>query len=214
MKKIALEANVYCSDQWCGLVTEILVNPQTQRVSHLVVKEGVVPHIERLVPIDAVSKTSPERIQLRCSPDEFKHLDPFVQIEHHSELIPDYENAAYLNGMWTYVPEKRVWVETGWKQIPSGELALQQGALVQATDGPVGKVTGLGVEPTTRRIKSLVIEQGLPWDRRHIAVPVANVERADEKVVYLKLDKHSVDALASDRTTQNLKRNRPLAEQF
>jgi hypothetical protein len=207
MKNIPLNAPVYSSDQQCGHITYLVINPQTQRVTHLVVKEGAEPHVERMVPIEAAAKTSPDRIQLRCSRDEFKLMDRFVEIGHHEEMVPDYEQFKYTYKVWPYVPQQQIRMETRTKQVPLGELALHQRALVQATDGPVGWVAGLGIEPTSRRIKRLVIEQGVPWDRRQIAVPIGQIEQAEENVVYLKLDKHSLDALASNRTSQDLTRN-------
>ncbi len=214
MKNISFNAPVYASDQLCGHTTYILVNPQTQRVTHLVVKEGPLSHTERLVPIEAVAKTTPDRIQVRCSLDAFKRMDPFVAIERHVEMVPDYEEFKYTYQVLTHVPEKRVWIETGWHQIPTGELAVRQGARVQATDGPVGTVAGLRIEPTSKRIKQLLIEQGLPWDRRQIAVPIQEIGQAEENFVYLKLDKHGLDALTASRTQPAQRPNWHVPEHF
>ncbi len=214
MKTIALDANVYCSDEWCGLVTHILVNPQTRRVTHLVVKESGPAPVERLVPIDAVLTMSPERIQLRCSPDEFKLLDPFVQIEHHSEMVPDYENAAQVGWMLPYIPQKRVWIETRWKQIPPDELSLHRGVPVQANDGSAGTVAGLKVEPASGHIQQLLVRQGLPWNHRQVAVPISHVEHAEENIVYLKLDKDELAALPEIQTNHSMRRNEHLPEHY
>ncbi len=214
MKNIPLNAPVYSSDQQCGHTTYLIVDPQTQRVTHLVVKEGAAPHIEHLVPIEAVAKTSPDRIQLRCSPDGFKLMDRFVEIGYQEEMVPDYEQFKYTYAVWPYVPQQQIRMETSTKQVPLGELAVHQGARVQATDGPVGWVAGLAVEPTSRRIKRLVIEQGVPWDRRQIAVPIGQIEHVEENVVYLKLDKHSLDTLTGSRTSQELTRNWHVPEHF
>jgi uncharacterized protein YrrD len=214
MKNISFNAPVYSSDQLCGYTTYILVNPQTQRVTRLVVKEGPLSHTERLVPIEAVAKTSPDRIQLRCTYDEFRLMEPFIAIERHVETVPDYEEFKYTYEVMYNVPEKQVWMETKLKQVPLGELAVHQGARVQATDGLVGCVTGLRIEPTSRRIKQLLIEQGLPWDRRQMVVPIQQIAQGEENVVYLKLDKHSLDALTSGRPNQNLGRNPHIPEHF
>ncbi len=211
MKTIALYTPVYGVDHPCGRSTSILIDRQTQRVKHLVVKEVSAPNIERLVPIEAVAKTSSDRIQLNCSQDEFKRMDPFVVIQNHAEMVPDYENAGDMGLLWPYVPEKQIWIETGWHQIPPGEIALYQGARVQATNGPVGIVTGLKVEPASMRVKQLVIEPSLPWDHRQIAVPIQQIEQAEENVVYLKLDKRGLDALAGCQTNQNMRRSRHVA---
>lgn len=213
MKTIPLYAPVYCSDQTCGRTTSILIDRQTQRVTHLVVQEVSASPVERLVPIAAVAKTSPDSVRLRCSGDEFKRMEPFVQIQYRAERVPDLEFATNQAWTWPYVPLRRVWIETRSKQIPCGDVALQHGVRVQASDGPVGIVTGLKVEPASKRVKQLVIEPSLPWDHRQIVVPVTQIEQAEENVVFLKLDKRSLDILASRQTNQNLRRSRSVAAQ-
>ncbi len=190
-------------DHPCGRTTSILIERQTQRVTHLVVKEVSASHVERLVPIEAVAKTSPDGVRLRCSRDEFRRMDPFVEIDSRPEMIPDYENAAGVAWMIPYVPLRRVWIETRSKQIPCGDVALQHGVRVQASDGPVGIVTALKVEPASKRVKQLVIEPSLPWDHRQIVVPVSQIEQAQENVVYLKVDKHSLSTLGRRQSNES-----------
>lgn len=213
MKTIPLYAPVYCFDQPGGRTTCILINLQTRRVTHLVVKEASAPDVERLVPIEMVAKTSADYIRLRCSRDELKRMDPFVETVYWAETVPDYTNATGVGWMLPYVPLRRVWIETKSQQVPCGELALQQGARVDASDGPVGIVAGLKVEPSSKRVRQLIIEPSLPWDHRKIAVPVTQIGQAKENVVFLKLDKRSLDTLASRQTNQNLRRSTDVAIQ-
>ena len=201
MKTIPLYAPVYGVDHPCGRTTSILINRQTQRVTHLVVKEVPASRVERLVPIEAVKKTSPAAVHLRCSRDEFSRMEPFVEIDSRTEMIPDYENAAGVAWMTPYVPLRQVRIETRSKKIPCGDVALQHGVRVQASDGSMGIVTGLRVEPASKRVKRLVVEPSLPLAHEQIVVPITLIERAEENIIFLRLDKHSLKPRLATRPT-------------
>jgi hypothetical protein len=49
---IPINADIQCPDAPCGCSTCVIVNPTTQQITHLVVKEIQFPHDKRLVPID------------------------------------------------------------------------------------------------------------------------------------------------------------------
>ena len=57
------------------------MNPITEQVTHLIVKEMRSPHTERLVRIRFVKATTPEQVQLTCSWDVLGRLRPFVETE-------------------------------------------------------------------------------------------------------------------------------------
>jgi hypothetical protein len=49
----------------CSLTT--ILNPSTQRVSHLIVVDEHSPYIKRLVPIDLIRKITSQSIFLNCT---------------------------------------------------------------------------------------------------------------------------------------------------
>jgi sporulation protein YlmC with PRC-barrel domain len=75
------------------------------------------------------------------------------------------------------------------------ELAVQRGARVEATDGPVGVVDDLVVAPETGRITHLVLREGHPWGQKEVMIPVTDVADAEKNVVHLTLDKQAIAAL-------------------
>jgi sporulation protein YlmC with PRC-barrel domain len=79
--------------------------------------------------------------------------------------------------------------------IPLGELAVRRSARVKATDGYVGRVDEFLVDPTTRHITQLVLRERHLWGRREVIVPVSEIDRIREDVVYLKLDKQAIESL-------------------
>jgi hypothetical protein len=73
-------AQVRCTDGIGGRVTQVIVNPVSQKVTDLVVKEDRWPQTRRMVPVKWVAKAKGRVIRLRCSRDELAKMGPFVEI--------------------------------------------------------------------------------------------------------------------------------------
>jgi sporulation protein YlmC with PRC-barrel domain len=184
---IPINADVQCANGPCGRSTYVILKPTTRQVTHLVVQEQHFPYTERLVPTDWVVETTPSIIRLRCTAKELAEMEPFIETEYIPVDIPPY---GVSEALWPYrmAPLEH-------EQIPPGELALQRGAQVEATDGRVGRVDELLVEPTTGRITHLVLREGHLWGQKDVTIPAAQIDRIEEDTVYLKLDKQDVGAL-------------------
>ena len=193
---IPVKAEVTCVDGVCGQSTYVIMNPITRQVTHLVVKEDRMPHTERLVPVDLVANTTHDLIQLRCTTDEVASLDPFTETEYVVERIPDVEYLEETYLVWPYhIPEIRTSIPITHQRIPHGELAVRRGARVEATDGHVGRVDEFLVDPVDTHITHLVLREGHLWGQKDVTIPVSHIDRIEEDTVYLKLDKHSIEAL-------------------
>ena len=48
--------------------------------------------------------------------------------------------------------------------VPVGEVEVRRGEHVHATDGPVGHVRGLVVDPTDRHVTDFLLEEGHLWE--------------------------------------------------
>jgi sporulation protein YlmC with PRC-barrel domain len=192
-----LGVEVHCSDGRCGRSSHIILNPATERVTHLVVREKRPSRVERLVPAVLVSKTATEVILLDCTLEEFAALEPFNQREFVYGDLPHHATDPTLTLLWPYaVPAKRV-VDEKIRPIPPGELAVRRGARVEATDGRVGRVDEFVVDPETGYITHLCLREGRLWGDKGVCVPVADIDRIQEKVVHLKVDKESLASLPS-----------------
>jgi sporulation protein YlmC with PRC-barrel domain len=192
---IPLNVDVHCPDGRCGRSTYVIINPATEQVTHLVVREQWPSQIERLVPIDWIVVTTRDVIVLKHPRAEFTQQEPFNQTDFIQRDIPQYATDPKLTLIWPYVvPATRI-IEDETRQIPPGELAVRRGARVRATDGRVGQVDEFLVDPESGHITHLVLREGLPWDRKHVNVPVSEIDRIEENTVYLKLDKKGVGDL-------------------
>jgi hypothetical protein len=53
------------------------------------------------------------------------------------------------------------------------------------------------IDPESGNISHLILRKGLPWDKKHVNIPIEDIERIEENTVYLKLDKKTIKALPS-----------------
>jgi sporulation protein YlmC with PRC-barrel domain len=193
---IPVNAEVYCSDGRCGHSTYIIVNPVSRKVTHLVVKEKQAPHTERLVPIKLVTETTHDRVRLGCSQDELSRTEPFAETEYIRDGIPDYEQYEDTYLVWPYrVPDVTKTVSVRHKRVPHGELAVQRGARVHASNGRIGHVDEFLVAPEDGHITHLILREGHLWGQKDVAIPISEIERIEENKVYLKLNKRDVGKL-------------------
>jgi hypothetical protein len=81
---IPIDVTVEWIDGTGGRSTAIILNPITEQVTHVVVREPGLIGVEHLVPIDLIQESSPQRLRLRCTTDELMAMQSFVS----SQLIP------------------------------------------------------------------------------------------------------------------------------
>jgi uncharacterized protein YrrD len=194
---IPVNAEVYCTDGHCGRSTYIILESATEKVTHLVVREKQWPHTEVLVPVAAVTVTTPDSINLSYTKDRLAELQHFIETEYIEVDIPRYAGGAYFMEPYTYPGPQMVSVEH--ESIPAGESAIRRGSRIEATDGHIGQVDEFLVNPVNERITHLVLREGHLWGQREVTIPVSQIERIAEDTVYLKLDKRSVEALPAIR---------------
>jgi sporulation protein YlmC with PRC-barrel domain len=195
---IPLNAKVHCVDGECGRSTYVIINPVSRQVTHFVVKEKGLAAKEYVVPVDRVTEATHDLIRLRCTTEQLVKMNPFLEKHYLREPLPDYRHPA---GRYLLLPYrvhnvmKTVEVET--RHIPAGELAVQRGASVEATDGRVGQVDEFLVDPENSHITHLILSEGHLWGQKDVTIPISEIDRVEEDTVHLKLDKESIEALPS-----------------
>ncbi len=200
--EIPLQAQVECTDGVCGRSAYVLINPVIDKVTHLVVREDA-SSIEYIVPVDLLDKTIADKIQLRCNKAELKKMPPFIKTTFIEEKVPDmkynYPGGLYGGGSYFYLPyvatERTEYKATEHQQIPPGELAVRRGTRVEATNGFIGKVDEFVVNPENSHITHLVMREGHLWGKKDVTIPVSEIRDTHDDTVFLKLDKHQIEAL-------------------
>jgi len=188
---LPLDVEVFCNDGRCGRSTNLILNPITQEVTHLVVALEARPHTEYVVPLRFLGETTPGSVNLHCTTAELKTLEPFIVQELVPVETPQYDNHV---SAWPLVTGSVKWTSVIHHHIPLGELAVRRGATVEAADGPIGSVEEFLVDEHCR-VTHLVLGKGHLWRHTDVAIPVSHIESYGEKTVRLRVSKNAINEL-------------------
>ena len=205
VRQFTIGAEADCSDGLCGEVTRVVVDPVARTVTHLVVEPKHRVGLARLVPLDLVDDSTGE-IRLRCTTEQFEELDPAEE----TQFVPGSPGyAAYGPEQvvaWPYYglagpgigagmdPAVTVSETVTYDTIPVGEVAVRRGERVHATDGSIGHVQGLVIDPRNRHVTHVLLQEGHLWGRKEVAIPIGAVAGVDEGI-RLSIAKKDVEDL-------------------
>ena len=63
--------------------------------------------------------------------------------------------------------------------VPLDEVEVGHGDRVHATDGEIGRVEGLVIDPGSHRVTHVLLQEGHLWGRKDVAIPIGAVTRVD-----------------------------------
>ncbi len=197
---ISIHTEVRCQDGVVGKSKYIIVDLVTEQVTHIVLKAKEDSQ-EYLVPLEKILTADRESILLDCNKDEISELTPFHAIYFNGydsySGTPPLPSAGMGPNNTLYHPYRSS--ETGVNEAslhPSTvQLAVNKGAEVLATDGRVGKIDELVIDPKTHQVTHLILRQHHLINTSMITIPVTEIERAEMDAITLKIDKKEVAAL-------------------
>lgn len=203
-------AEASCTDGDAGEVRRVIVDPVARSLTHLVVEPKGREGLARLVPIDLVdmADAATGTIRIRCTLADFARLDPAEE----TQFVPGtrgYE--AYGTDQvlsWPYyglgggppdpmdLRQERVSQTITYDTVPLGEVEVRRGDAVHATDGHLGRVQGLVIDPASHRVTHVLLQEGHLWGRKEVAIPIRAVTRVDDGIA-VSLSKQQIQDLPS-----------------
>jgi len=200
MTEFTIGTDASCSDGPCGKLSRLIVDPETQAVTHLVIRPEHKRERGRIVPIDLIDDTAGE-IKIRRTKAEFDKLDPAEE----TDLLPSdpggplyNPDSAQFGGRWG-LSMANLRLNDGatvgtHDTVPLGEVDVRRGEPVFATDGEIGKIQGLVTDPGSHHVTHVLLEEGHLWGRKEVAIPIGSITRVDD-VIRLTIDKQQVQDL-------------------
>src|SRR5450755_231037 len=212
--RLELGTPVDCADRSFGELADIVIDPSTRRVTHLVVQPHDRHDLARLVPVArAHTEATPDAtISLDCTIAEINALEPIqkaaylrlnafpvedpdwdVGIEEMLAL-PYYQSIDGMGvGTQAIDPDPRV--ALSYDRVPKDEVEIRRASAVTSSNGDhLGHVDGFVVDDDGY-IAHLVLEHGHLWAKREIAIPIAAVARTQSDEVILSWSTDEVAAL-------------------
>jgi sporulation protein YlmC with PRC-barrel domain len=175
------------SDGYRGEVLAVVVDPAARSVTHLVVEPRGREGLARLVPLDLADLADtvgagPDPVRLRCTETEFMNLEPAEETL--AEFVPGYPDPVQLlppgwrgtgggtadGGTILRIPEKET-IDV----VPPGEVEERRGDHVHATDGDIGGLRGLRIDPGSRRVTHVLVREGHVWGHQDVDIPAEMV---------------------------------------
>jgi len=213
--KLELGCPVACIDGPYGVLDDVVIDPISGKVTHLVVQREHRHDLARLVPIERADAAD-DGIKLGCTAAE---LDAFEHVQESSYLRlgkfpvadPDWEIGIEqvlglpvyqdLDGMGTVIdPDPHVIVN--YDRIPRNEVEIRRSSDVTSSDGHhLGHVEGFLVGPDDK-VGELVLERGHLWGHREVVIPYGAVAKIENDSVTLSLTKEQVAALSSRKVNR------------
>ena len=190
-------ADASCSDGVCGRVSRVVVDPVARTVTHLVVEPKHRHGRGRLVPLGLADATTGE-IRLRCTLADFEKLDPAEETQFlpGTPGYPGYDPEQVLSMPYYGMgPGIRPPVTVTYDTVPLDEVEVRRGEHVHATDGHIGKVQGLVIDPDSHHVTHVLLQEGHLWGRKEVAIPISAVTGVDNDGIRLNITKQQVQDL-------------------
>jgi sporulation protein YlmC with PRC-barrel domain len=193
--EFSIGSEVTCSDGVCGDLRRVVVDPVARSLTHLVVEPRHRPGTGHLVPIGLVASTT-EGIRLRCNKSEFEALDDAEEIRFLPGSSGDWSYGQEQMLSWPYyvgmggmgmgassqAPMDAGPLTTSRDRVPVGEVEVRRGEHVHATDGAIGRVQGLVVDPGDHHVTHVLLDQGHLWGQKRVAIPILAVTSVEDGV--------------------------------
>ncbi len=186
---------VACTDGVCGTLTRVIVDPVKRTLTYLVVEPQDGPSGARLVPAQYVTVTLPAQtaaITLSCDRARFAGFE-HAQTEEFLPAEDDEFGFGVDNTLWMpYFPLGATMpgagvpggttVTVSRDRVPVGEVEIRRGQCVEATDGQIGKVRGLAVDPSDEQVTHVLLDEGHLWGKKTVAIPIGAVESVTDGI--------------------------------
>ena len=181
MVTLVIGSEAVYGDEGRGEMLAVVVDPAARTVTHVVVEPAGRRGLARLVPLDLADFTQGQ-VRLRCTEAEFENLDPAEETlaefalgyQVPVQLLPpgwrDAGGPTAEGSTIMRIPEKET-IDI----VPEGEVEERRGDPVHATDGDVGPLRAVRIDPGTHQVTHLLVSQGHLWAHKDVAIPFGDV---------------------------------------
>jgi sporulation protein YlmC with PRC-barrel domain len=188
---IKINAKVQCRDKQAGLVSGVIFDPIKDELTHIVAKY----HGEEYeVAASHIVFADDDIVEITLTSDALAEQPNFLET---SYIRAPMEHTDFVD-MTGYYYSPYVTMETvvvHHKHIPVNEVAYTRNTPVFATDGRIGKIDELVVDPTNYHISHIVLREGHLWGQKDIVIGADHIKKVDHEGVHLNMMKKEIEAL-------------------
>jgi hypothetical protein len=212
--QFTINAKVHGQDGVDGRLIWVVADRKTNPwvITYLVVEPVHRTGLGRFVPLDLVAGVDAETgdIALNCSADQFERLESAEETQYtpgsgayplfgptQFMAAPYYSSDVSIEGDEVPFTAQTVTADA---PLPNVADVAVHAVPVHATDGRVGEVEGLVIDPQNHQVTHVLLKHGHLWGRKNVAVPMAAVHNfdswdSDPDVLRVSLTKQQVGDL-------------------
>jgi uncharacterized protein YrrD len=213
--RVRLGAHVRCSDDRLGTLADVVIDPASRHVTHVVVDTEDAQ--ARLVPVELLASDDAKanEVGLSCTKDDLLALEPIRRFSYlQFDEVPKAEAGGDVGVEEAVVMPSYGAAELGateidpavgitYDEIPHGEAELRGTSPVVTADGhEVGHVDGFLL--SGRRLTHVLVERSSLWSASTLTVPIDDVATIATDRVTLRLPNDAVAALPAVKTRRFL----------
>jgi len=188
-------ASATCSDGRCGQVIRVVIDPIARTMTHLIIEPTRRQGLGRLVPLELIASSNGD-VTLSCSLEQFERLD----VAEETDFLPGtvgyqgYDAANVLPLPYFALGAGGSSLPVTYDKLPLGEVSIRRNVPVHATDGEIGKVHGVVIDPNDHHVTHVLLQEGHLWGREEVAIPVSAVSDFGSEI-RLRITKSEVQEL-------------------
>lgn len=182
--EIPLNGKIFCGGHPYGFSHYGLIEPHTRTLTYIVASAEGNPFAQDLmVPANWIESTYGGEIYLSCSVQQLSRCEVFNLADGiYCPIAPmAYYADSYL--MWPYLLSRNLTA----RKIRSEVWLDRQTGLIDLDGRLTGHVNAIRIEPHFHRITQLVIREGHFWNQKEAILPVTNIHKFENGLVYLNL---------------------------
>jgi sporulation protein YlmC with PRC-barrel domain len=209
--RLDLDSAVTCTDGPFGELSDIIIDPSTLRVTHLVVQPPEHHHLARLMPINRArdGEQATAGVALDCTLAEINELPPihesdFVRLSERpmedvdsdvgiedGNMLPPMESLG-AGALGAESIDVDPYMTVSFDRVPKGTVEIRGRTAVWSSDGHhVGHVVAIVVDERDQ-IAQLVFEHRHLFSKRDLELPSGSIDRIRSDEVVLTLSKDEV----------------------
>lgn len=202
--------------QKVGKIGRVVLDPESNELTHLIVQKGFLLTKDKVVPLDCVESATEERVVLKNGQlklDGFPDFEEtyYVPVEDAAGASEERRSGSISKLAWYYPLPGGAWwrarnlvypgipkppyVRKTEVNIPEGTVALEEGAKVVSSEGEhLGNIERVFADEEEQRVTHLLISKGLISKSRKL-IPSMWIKSVREDEVRLSVGEHFVEKL-------------------
>lgn len=197
-----------------GSIDRVVLNPNTKKVTHVVVRKGFLFTEDKIVPVGMVASANEDRVDLNRSSDTLDALPPYEEqhyvpldeaearsAEYQADLAVPYYWASPMAG-WSgfadygmgvaYPPPYLVETE---RNVPDNSVVITEGVpVITSDDQHVGNVERVYTQSESNRATHFLLSAGLIFKEKKV-IPIGWIHDTSDNEIYLNVNAKTLEHL-------------------